>query len=65
MRINNIVFPLAKKIPTIIKVLTDIYNNGIEMHRERIEKAYKYAMEELTIEKMTEKTMEIYKEVLH
>ncbi len=57
--------PISKKNPEdIVKVLTDIYDNGIEMHRERIEKAYKYAMEELTIEKMTEKTMEIYKEVL-
>ena len=35
------------------------------MHRERIEKAYKYAMEELTIEKMAEKTVGIYKELLH
>ena len=56
--------PISDNDPTdIVKIIEDLCVNGTKQYNDRIEKAYQYATNELTVKKMTENTVEIYKKV--
>jgi glycosyltransferase involved in cell wall biosynthesis len=57
-------YPIDMYNPSdIVNIVNDIYRNGLEKYKVNVEDAYQLAINEMTSQKMTEKTVEVYMKV--
>lgn len=57
--------PISAEDPEdIVDLLTNICRNGFQEYMNQIQKAYQYANEELTVKRMSEHTVEVYRKAM-